>query len=180
MRLRRADRRAECGQVDAAQRARRLQGFDRLAQGADDAHSRCAAFIVEGAAQIIFVDTPGLFAPKRRLDRAMLASAWGAAGDADALALLIDARQEILAAGKAGLEAANAELSEPTQAILKTLSESRTPKFLVLNKIDLVERSALLALAAQLNAALKFDDTFMISAATGDGLDRLREKLAAD
>ena len=108
----------------------------------------------------------------------MLASAWGAAGDADALALLIDARQEILAAGKAGLEAANAELSEPTQAILKTLSESRTPKFLVLNKIDLVERSDLLALAARLNAALKFDETFMISAATGDGLDRLREKLA--
>ncbi len=135
--------------------------------------------IVEGATQIIFVDTPGLFAPKRRLDRAMLASAWGAAGDADALALLIDARQEILAAGKQGLEAPNAELSEPTRAILKTLSESKAPKFLVLNKVDLVERSGLLALAARLNAALKFDDTFMISATTGDGLDRLREKLAA-
>ncbi|HYA73713.1 MAG TPA: GTPase, partial [Roseiarcus sp.] len=107
--------------------------------------------IVEGASQIIFVDTPGLFAPKRRLDRAMVASAWGAAGDADALALLIDARQEILSAGKAGLKAPNAELSEPTQAILKTLSESKAPKFLVLNKIDLVERPHLLALAAKLN-----------------------------
>jgi GTPase len=135
--------------------------------------------LVEGSTQIVFVDTPGLFAPKRRLDRAMIATAWGAAGDADALALLIDARQEIHAVGKSGLEAANAELSEPTRAILQTLGGSKAPKFLVLNKIDLTERSGLLALAAKLNAALKFDDTFMISAATGDGLDRLRERLAA-
>ena len=76
--------------------------------------------LVEGAAQIIFVDTPGLFAPKRRLDRAMLASAWGAAGDADALALLIDARQEIAAAGKS----ANA-IGEATRAILPTLARAQ-------------------------------------------------------
>jgi GTP-binding protein Era len=135
--------------------------------------------VVDGSAQIVFVDTPGLFAPKRRLDRAMLASAWGAAGDADALALLIDARQELLAAGKAGPAAPNAELSEPTRAILTTVSESRAPKFLVLNKIDLVERASLLALAAKFDAALKFDATFMVSAATGDGLERLRATLAA-
>ena len=134
--------------------------------------------VVEGLAQIVFVDTPGLFAPKRRLDRAMLASAWGAAGDADALALLIDARQELLAAGKPGLAAPDASVSEPTRAILKTVSESRAPKFLVLNKIDLVERPKLLALAARFDAALKFDETFMVSATAGDGLDRLREKLA--
>ncbi|HYA74131.1 MAG TPA: GTPase Era, partial [Roseiarcus sp.] len=125
--------------------------------------------LVEGASQIVFVDTPGLFLPKRRLDRAMVACAWGAAGDADALALLIDARREI-AAGS---------LSEPTQAILKTLSESRAPKFLVLNKIDLVARARLLALAQAFNAAAKFDDTFMVSALSGDGLDRLRARLAA-
>ena len=135
--------------------------------------------VVEGLTQIVFVDTPGLFAPKRRLDRAMLASAWGAAGDADALALLIDARQELLAAGGKGLAAPNAELSEPTQAILKHLSESRAPRFLVLNKIDLVERPKLLTLAARFDAAQKFDETFMVSALAGDGLDRLREKLAA-
>ena len=129
--------------------------------------------LVEGAAQIIFVDTPGLFAPKRRLDRAMLASAWGAAGDADALALLIDARQELHAAG-----AKTPDLSESAKAILEPLAQIRAPKFLVLNKIDLVERSSLLALAERLNSALKFDDTFMISAATGDGLERLRGRLA--
>ena len=132
--------------------------------------------LVEGAAQIIFVDTPGLFAPKRRLDRAMVASAWGAAGDADGLALLIDAKQELHASG--GAAATHPELSEATKAILSPLKEARAPKFLVLNKIDLVERSSLLALAARLNEALKFDDTFMISAEKGDGLDRLRARLA--
>ncbi|MBV8473473.1 MAG: GTPase Era [Hyphomicrobiales bacterium] len=132
--------------------------------------------LVEGAAQIIFVDTPGLFAPKRRLDRAMVASAWGAAGEADALAFLIDARQELAALGKP--DAPNAELSEQTKAILATLAESRAPKFLVLNKIDLVERPRLLALAERLNAALTFDETFMISASTGDGVGRLSARLA--
>jgi len=126
--------------------------------------------LMEGQTQIIFVDTPGLFAPKRRLDRAMVASAWGAAGEADALALLIDARQEILAKGD--------EPSELVGSILATLAQSRAPKFLVLNKIDLVERSALLALAAKLNSGVKFDDTFMISAANGDGCERLRGRLA--
>ena len=126
--------------------------------------------LMEGQTQIIFVDTPGLFAPKRRLDRAMVASAWGAAGEADALALLIDARQEILDKGD--------EPSELVGSILATLAQSRAPKFLVLNKIDLVERSALLALAAKLNSGVKFDDTFMISAANGDGCERLRGRLA--
>jgi len=125
--------------------------------------------LTRGVAQIIFVDTPGLFAPKRRLDRAMVASAWGAAADADALALLIDARKE----------AAEARVSEETGEILKTLGESRKPKVLVLNKIDMMERGKLLELSARLNAALRFDETFMISAMTGDGLDRLVERLAA-
>jgi len=129
--------------------------------------------LVEGPTQIVFVDTPGLFAPKRRLDRAMVAAAWGAAGDADALALLIDARQELLAAGRSG------EIGEATQAILKTLGDHRGPKFLVLNKIDLVERPKLLALAERINAALPFAETFMISALGGDGIDKLRTRLAA-
>jgi GTP-binding protein Era len=131
--------------------------------------------LVDGAAQMIFVDTPGLFAPKRRLDRAMVAAAWGAAGDADALALLVDARQEIGVADKRE----GAEIGEATQTILATLHEQRAPKFLVLNKVDLVDRPLLLALAERLNAALPFADTFMTSALTGDGLDRLKARLAA-
>jgi GTP-binding protein Era len=131
--------------------------------------------LVDGETQMIFVDTPGLFAPKRRLDRAMVAAAWGAAGDADALALLIDARQEIGGAG----ERRAAEIGEATQTIMTTLRAHKAPKFLVINKVDLVDRPLLLALAERLNAALPFADTFMTSALTGDGLDRLKARLAA-
>jgi GTPase len=117
-----------------------------------------------GDAQIILVDTPGIFAPKRRLDRAMVASALSGAGDADVVALLIDARKGV---------------DEEVEAILKKLAELRAPKFLVLNKIDLLARENLLALAADLNAREKFDETFMISALNGDGVKRLLEKLGA-
>jgi GTP-binding protein Era len=142
--------------------------------------------VIEGAAQIIFVDTPGLFAPKRRLDRAMAASAWGAAGDADVLALLIDARQAIQGSAKSGRDAPPEKggdgkppdaLDEQTEDILRALGDHKAPKVLVLNKIDLVDRPALLALAATLNAALAFEETFMVSAASGDGLEKLRERL---
>jgi GTP-binding protein Era len=124
--------------------------------------------LTKGEAQIVVVDTPGLFAPKRRLDRAMVASAWGAAADADVLAFLVDARKE----------AGQPSLTEEIQAILGDLKESRKPRLAVLNKIDLVERPKLLGLAARLNDALRFDETFMISAASGDGLGRLAERLA--
>ncbi len=136
---------------------------------AQTTRSTVRGVVMRGEAQIVFVDTPGLFAPKRRLDRAMVASAWGAAADADALALLIDARKE----------AASASLSEETAAILDRLKESRTPRVLVLNKIDLIEREKLLALAAKLNAAIAFAETFMVSASTGDGVDRLIDHLAS-
>ena len=123
--------------------------------------------VVEGDAQIVFVDTPGLFAPKRRLDRAMTEAAWSAASDADVLALIVDARAE------AGSE----EISEEVRRILDGLTERKKRKVLILNKIDLVERPSLLALAARLNEALAFDETFMISAETGSGLDRLKRDL---
>jgi GTPase len=118
-------------------------------------------------AQLIFVDTPGLFQPKRRLDRAMVASAWGAAADADFLALLIDARKE-----------ADATVSEETAEIFKTLAERSKPQVLVLNKIDMVERPKLLELSGRLNAAHRFAETFMISATTGDGIVSMTERLA--
>ncbi|HEY8567310.1 MAG TPA: GTPase Era [Beijerinckiaceae bacterium] len=119
---------------------------------------------IEGQSQIVFVDTPGIFKPKRRLDRAMVTSAWGGAGDADVVCFLLDVRKG---------------LTEETEAILAKLPELRQPKSLILNKIDLIERSKLLDLAASLNERLPFAQTFMISALTGSGLDRLRRDLAA-
>ncbi len=118
---------------------------------------------IEGSAQIVFVDTPGLFKPKRRLDRAMVTSAWGGAGDADAVCLLLDVRKGV---------------DEENEAILGRLPELRQPKVLILNKIDLIERARLLNLAASVNARLPFDHTFMISALTGDGVADLRKRLA--
>ncbi len=118
---------------------------------------------LEGKTQIIFVDTPGIFAPKRRLDRAMVTAAWGGAGDADAIALLVDAGRHI---------------DEELEAILAKLPDIRKPKFLVLNKIDTVPKESLLELAAKLNEKLPFDQTFMISALKEYGVETLRSKLA--
>jgi len=118
--------------------------------------------MLEGAAQIVLVDTPGIFAPKRRLDRAMVASALSGASDADVTLLLVDARR-----------GADEELLE----LLPQLARSKAPKWLALNKIDLVPRDSLLALTARLNEAAPFAETFMISALNGDGVLRLREKL---
>ncbi len=133
--------------------------------------------VVEQEAQIVFVDTPGLFTPKRRLDRAMNTAAWGAAADADVNALLIDARAETAAAGKAAGSHAPSDLTEGTQTILAALKEAAGPKVLILNKIDLVDRPVLLALAFRLNEALPFRETFMVSAANGDGVDKLKSAL---
>jgi GTPase len=119
---------------------------------------------IEGAAQIVFVDTPGIFAPKRRLDRAMVTSAWGGAGDADAVALLVDARKGV---------------DDEVEAILARLPQLGGVKILVLNKIDEVEPPALLELAAKLNGALPFADTYMISALRGHGVPKLRHDLGA-
>ncbi|HEV7478885.1 MAG TPA: GTPase Era, partial [Roseiarcus sp.] len=136
---------------------------------AQTTRSTVRGVLTRGDAQLVFVDTPGLFAPKRRLDRAMVASAWGAAGDADLLMLLIDARKEV----------DEANLTEETQSILSAVGGTGKPRLAVLNKIDLVERPKLLELTARLNAALTFDETFMVSATTGDGLQQLLDRLAA-
>lgn len=118
---------------------------------------------IEGEAQLIFVDTPGIFKPKRRLDRAMVTSAWGGAGDADVIALLLDVRKGI---------------DEEAEAILDKLPELKRPKVLILNKIDLIERSKLLELASKLNEKVPFAHTFMISALKGDGIQTLKRQLA--
>ncbi|WP_407152145.1 GTPase Era [Bradyrhizobium sp. ORS 86] len=119
--------------------------------------------VIEGNAQIILVDTPGIFAPRRRLDRAMVSTAWSGAHDADLVCVLLDA--------KAGLD-------EEARAILAKLETVGHPKILVLNKIDLVPREKLLALAQAANERMRFEHTFMISALSGDGVADLRQTLA--
>ncbi|MCO5730830.1 GTPase Era [Rhizobium sp. SSA_523] len=118
---------------------------------------------IHDTAQIVFMDTPGIFKPRRRLDRAMVTSAWGGAKDADVIMLLIDSERG---------------LRGDAEAILEGLKEVRQPKILVLNKIDQVKREDLLKLASEANAAVAFDDTFMISATTGSGCDDLMDHLA--
>jgi GTPase len=119
--------------------------------------------VIESNAQIILVDTPGIFSPKRRLDRAMVSTAWSGAHDADLVCVLLDA--------KAGID-------EEAESILATLQKVQHEKILVLNKIDLVPREKLLALAKAANDRMKFASTFMVSAISGDGVDDLRHTLA--
>ncbi len=119
---------------------------------------------IEGNAQLIFVDTPGIFHPKRRLDRAMVTSAWSGAADADVVAVMIDARKG---------------LDEGAEAMLGRLGEVRASKVLVLNKVDVADKPALLALAKDANARAGFAATFMISALSGDGVADLKAWLGA-
>jgi GTPase len=119
--------------------------------------------VIENNAQIILVDTPGIFSPKRRLDRAMVSTAWSGAHDADLVCVLLDA--------KAGLD-------EEADAILKKVASVDHEKILVLNKVDLVQREKLLALAQAANERIRFAKTFMISALSGDGVDDIRQALA--
>jgi len=116
-----------------------------------------------GTAQIVFVDTPGIFKPRRRLDRAMVTTAWGGAKDADLVLVLIDAERG---------------LRGDAEAMLENLANIRQPKALVLNKIDRVQPEKLLALTAEANAKASFERTFMVSALTGSGCDDLLDWLA--
>lgn len=125
--------------------------------------ARIRAIAIKDDAQIIFVDTPGIFAPKRTLDEAMVAAAWDGAENADTVVLLIDA--------KSGL-------TDEARRIIEQLSSAGTKAVLALNKIDLVKRERLLALAAECNNLHSFTDTFMISAETGSGLEDLMNHIA--
>lgn len=121
--------------------------------------SRLIGIAIAGSTQLMLVDTPGIFAPRRRLDRAMVRAAWDGATDADLVALLVDVSQSI---------------TENVDAIVENLQRRDAPKILVLNKIDLAPRQKLLESAAALNARLRFDDTFMISAEKGSGVADLK------
>jgi GTP-binding protein Era len=129
--------------------------------------TRIRGVCMEGQAQIVFVDTPGLFRPRRRLDRAMVKAAWGGAADADVVVLLIEAHRG---------------LTEGAQAIIDRLADELPkdrPVALAINKIDKVKAEVLLGLAEKMNATFPFAKTFMISAERGYGVGDLREWLAA-
>ena len=128
--------------------------------------ARIRGIAIHEAAQIVFVDTPGIFRPRRRLDRSMVKAAWGGAADADIVLLLVEAHRGLTEGAKAIIES------------LKAL-DGQTPVGLIINKIDRVRAETLLALSAELNAAYPFVSTFMISAEKGYGCDQLRDWLAA-
>ncbi|HXQ83841.1 MAG TPA: GTPase Era [Xanthobacteraceae bacterium] len=119
---------------------------------------------IQGPAQLIFVDTPGIFSPRRRLDRAMVGTAWGGAQDADVVALVIDAHKGVL---------------DDDEAILNGLGDVRAVKVLVLNKVDLIDKPKLLALTQKLNEHAAFAATFMVSALSGSGVADLKSWFAA-
>lgn len=125
--------------------------------------ARIRAIAMEGNAQIVLVDTPGIFKPKRTLDRAMVENAWGGAGDADAVVLLVD--------GRPGL-------TPEAKEIISHLEHTKTKAVLVINKIDLMSRERLLEVAAEFNAAYPFEKTFMVSALNGSGTQDLLKYLA--
>jgi GTP-binding protein Era len=125
--------------------------------------TRVLGIVMQGDCQVVLVDTPGIFQPKRRLDRAMVAAAWTGAEDSDALLLLVDAKK--------GYDA-------ESQAIVARLKEQGKRAFLALNKVDQADKAKLLKLAETLHAEGCFDEVFMISALSGDGCDALIAKLA--
>ena len=124
---------------------------------------RIRAVVMRGTSQIVLVDTPGIFQPRRRLDRAMVAAAWGGAQDADLSLLIVDAR---------------AGLTDSVRGIVEGLKRGGRPSMLALNKVDLIPAERLLPLTAELNALLPFGETFMISALKGRGLDRILDAMA--
>jgi GTP-binding protein Era len=130
---------------------------------AQTTRTRLMGIAIEGEAQMLLLDTPGIFAPRRRLDRAMVAAAWGGAHGADLIALVVDA--------KTGF-------GERIEAMLDRLKDRPEPKWLILNKVDVTPKESLLTLAARLGDRLDFKHIFMVSAATGDGLADLRTALA--
>lgn len=130
---------------------------------AQTTRARLMGIAIEGNAQIILADTPGIFAPKRRLDRAMVAAAWEGAHDADAILLMVDARKK----RRIDLE-----------PIVDALKDRRERKLLVLNKVDATAKEPLLALAQELTDQAAFDEVFFVSALTGDGVPELKTRLA--
>ena len=130
---------------------------------AQTTRTRLMGIAIEGEAQVLLLDTPGIFEPRRRLDRAMVTAAWAGAQDADLVMLVVDA--------KTGF-------SSRIEQMLDTLKSRSEPKWLVLNKVDITPKEALLTLTAQLGERIEFEQIFMVSATTGDGVPDLKRALA--
>jgi len=126
---------------------------------------RVIGVAMRGPAQVVFVDTPGIFAPKRRLDRAMVAAAWSGAGDADRVVLLVDATKK--------------KIDGDTRTIIEGLKKTGRKAICAINKVDAVKHETLLKLAAEMNALFPFERIFMISAETGDGVEDLMDEVVA-
>ncbi len=131
---------------------------------AQTTRTRLMGIAIQGEVQILLLDTPGIFAPRRRLDRAMVAAAWGGAQDADLIALVVDAETGF---------------SARIEEMLDTLKSRGEPRILVLNKVDVTPKEQLLTLTARLSERLQFEEIFMVSATTGDGIADLKASLAA-
>jgi GTP-binding protein Era len=131
---------------------------------AQTTRTRLMGVAILGEAQILLTDTPGIFEPKRRLDRAMVAAAWSSAQDADLIALVVDASTGI---------------TRGVGALVDRLKERPEPKLLILNKVDLIPKEKLLTLVSQFDGRADFEDIYMISATTGDGVAELKAALAA-
>ncbi|MBJ7439852.1 MAG: GTPase Era [Sphingopyxis sp.] len=130
---------------------------------AQTTRTRLMGVAMDGETQIVLIDTPGIFAPTRRLDRAMVAAAWNSLDQAEAILVMIDAA---------------AKLGERAERVLQGVEGRPEKKFLVLNKVDLTRKDKLLTTATTLNERVKFDETFFVSASTGDGVPELKATLA--
>ncbi len=131
---------------------------------AQTTRTRLMGVAMDGDTQIILIDTPGIFAPTRRLDRAMVAAAWGSLEEAEAILVMVDAA---------------AKLTGRVERVLEGVANRPEKKYLVLNKVDLTKKDKLLTIATELNARLAFDETFFIAASSGDGVPELKAHLAA-
>ena len=131
-----------------------------------------------GQAQIVLVDTPGIFTPRRRLDRAMVRSAWSGAEDADAVVHLVDVQAELAMTAEGKAAGADKKAVQDVQTIIEGLKGAKRQAILALNKIDGVKRERMLAVAQALFETGVYSEVFMISAATGAGVDDLRDRLA--
>lgn len=130
---------------------------------AQTTRTRLMGVAMEGETQIVLIDTPGIFAPTRRLDRAMVAAAWSSLDQAEAILVMIDAA---------------AKLSGRVERVLEGIANRPEKKYLILNKVDLTKKDKLLTIATELNAKVTFDETYFISASSGDGVAQLKTNLA--